>query len=462
MTRRLVLVALVVAAWVSTGIPVRATHGAQTTADEPEYLMTALSLAEDRSLDVSDERLGRRYRPFHEALLPVQTLRQADGSRVSPHDPLLPVVLAVPMRLGGWVAAKATLALLAGVLAAAMLWVTVRRFAVPVGTATVTVLAFAAAPPLAVYGTQVYPEIPAALAVVGAIGCLTGPLRRRGTAGVLACVVALPWLAVKYVPLAAVLTLVLGTRLWCRRGPAERRWLLVALGVLAGAGVGYLVAHRAWYGGWTVYAAGDHFVGGEFTVVGGRPDVVGRSVRLVGLLVDRHFGLGIWQPLFFAVPVALGALLRHRPPNWALPATVLGVGWLNATFVALTMHGFWWPGRQVVVVVPAVVPMVAWWAARSPCARRIVAVGLVAGAANFAWLVVEGWMHRLTWVVDFDATSNPLVRSLRVLLPDYRRAMAGDWMLHGAWVLAVVALAWLGFRRRGNTSAGCSIPNTKY
>ncbi len=448
MTRRLVLVALVVAAWVSMGIPVRATHGAQTTADEPEYLMTALSLAEDRSLDVSDERLSRRYRPFHEALLPVQTLRRADGSRVSPHDPLLPAALAVPMRLGGWVAAKATLALLAGVLAASTLWVTVQRFAVPLRTATVTVLAFAVAPPLAVYATQVYPEIPAALAVVVAIGCLTGPLRRWGTAGVLVCVVALPWLAVKYVPIAAVLSLALGTRLWSGRGPAERRRILVALGVLTAAGVTYLVAHRAWYGGWTVYAAGDHFVSGEFTVVGGRPNVVGRSVRLVGLLVDRHFGLGVWQPLFLAVPVVLGAVLRHRPANWALPVIVLGAGWLNATFVALTMHGFWWPGRQIVVVVPAVVPLVAWWAARSSTARRIVMVGLVAGAANFAWLVVEGWAHRLTWVVDFDMTSNPLVRTLRVLLPDYRSAEAGDWALHGAWIVAVAALVWMGRRSR--------------
>jgi len=55
------------------GALVRATYGAQTTADEPQYLLTAISIAEDWSLDISDERYEGRYREFHEANLPVQT-----------------------------------------------------------------------------------------------------------------------------------------------------------------------------------------------------------------------------------------------------------------------------------------------------------------------------------------------------------------------------------------------------
>ena len=117
---------------------------------------------------------------FHEAGLPLQENLQPDGSRVSPHDPLLPAVLAVPMVVGGWVAAKLTLAAVAGVLAAAMLWVAVRRFGVPLRVAMLAVAAYSLAAPLAVYGTQVYPELPAALAVTVAIGALAGALDRRG------------------------------------------------------------------------------------------------------------------------------------------------------------------------------------------------------------------------------------------------------------------------------------------
>ena len=39
---------------------VRAAYGAQTTADEPQYLLTAISLAEDGDLDVADELRGPR------------------------------------------------------------------------------------------------------------------------------------------------------------------------------------------------------------------------------------------------------------------------------------------------------------------------------------------------------------------------------------------------------------------
>ena len=42
------LVGLVTAAWAAVAIPARATYGERTTADEPQYLLSALSLAEDR------------------------------------------------------------------------------------------------------------------------------------------------------------------------------------------------------------------------------------------------------------------------------------------------------------------------------------------------------------------------------------------------------------------------------
>ena len=67
--RAQLLVGLLVAVVVGIGAPMRATYGAQTTADEPHYLLTAISLAEDHDLDVSDERAAVRYRPFHDVVL---------------------------------------------------------------------------------------------------------------------------------------------------------------------------------------------------------------------------------------------------------------------------------------------------------------------------------------------------------------------------------------------------------
>src|SRR4051794_11730842 len=197
---------LVVTAWCAAGIPSRATYGAQLTADEPQYVLSAISVAEDHNLDISDELAAGRWRPFHSpARLPVQTKVLSGGRQISPHDPLLPILLAVPVALGGWVGAKLALAAMAGALAALLAWIAHRRFGLSLPFAIAGVGVFCMAPPLAMYGTQVYPELPAALAVAACIAIVTGERRPWWSmAGVAVAITALPWLSVKYVPVAAV------------------------------------------------------------------------------------------------------------------------------------------------------------------------------------------------------------------------------------------------------------------
>jgi hypothetical protein len=446
-----VAVGLVVAAWAAVAVPARATLGARTTADEPQYLLTALSLARDRDLGIDDELAAQDYLPFHEVTLPVQTQVLDDGREVSPHDPLLPAVLAVPMGLGGWAAAKATLAALAGVLAGLLVWTARRRFAVPVGVAALTALAFGVSAPLSAYGTQVYPELPAALAVTVAVAALSGRRRPADLVVAGAAVVALPWLGVKYAPVAGALVAVAAGYLV---GEGRRRALVGLLAGLGLAGVAYLVAHRVLYGGWTVYAAGDHFTGGELTVMGEDPDRLGRSRRVVGLLLDRGFGLAAWMPGYLLAVPALAVLGRRRPPGWALLVLPLAAGWATATWVALTMHGWWWPGRQVVVVVPCLVLAVAWWAGRVRAVRPWLAVAGAIGALNWGWLVVEVLDRRRTLIVDFESTANPVHRALRAMLPDYRSPGLDDWVRQAVWLTALALVAALALRpRRWRSSA---------
>jgi hypothetical protein len=464
--RRLVVVGLVVAAWAAVAIPAEGTYGARTTADEPQYLLSALSLAEDLDLDISDEIHERAYTPFHGVELDPQTEPDADGREISPHDPLLPVLLAIPMGIGGWAAAKATLALVAGLLAALLLWVAVERFGVGRRAATVVVLAFALSAPLTAYGTQVYPELPAALAVTVAIAALTGPLGRRGQWTLVAAIVALPWLSVKYAPVAVALVGVGGWLLW-RRGC---RSAVLRAGVgLAVAGVVYLLVHRLAYGGWTVYASGDHFQStGEFSVTGTSPHYAARTQRLIGLLVDRGFGLFAWAPVYLVALPAFGALARRRPPQWPVLALPLAAGWANATWIALTMHGWWWPGRQTVVVLPCVVLAVAWWVGtlapdrsgrdalssgtedRGQNGVLAVIAGLGAlGVVLWGWLVVEVLQGRLRLIIDFEATRDPIYRVWRRVLPDLRVENDLRPVLLAAWVVVLAGLAWWGWRSAG-------------
>jgi hypothetical protein len=442
-----------VATWSLMLLPVRASHGARTTGDEPQYLLTALSLGEDASLDIADERAAGRYRAFHEAPLPIQEADRPDGRRLSPHNLGLPALLALPVRVGGWVGAKAALAALAGALAALMAWTAHHRFGVRLGSASLGAAAFAGSPPLAVYATQIYPELPAALAVTAATAALTGRLRTGGLVAAGAAVAALPWLSVKYLPVAAVLAVLTAARL---RTLGRLRPLGVLLGAWSIIGVAYVAVHVGVYEGLTPYAAGAHFVAGEATVMGRDPDLLGRSLRVPALLLDAGFGLVPWAPLYLLLPGALGALLVRRPPGWPALAAPLAAGWAGATWLALTMHGWWWPGRQVVVVLPLAALAVVWWVDGEPRLRVAAGVAAVVGWATTLWLALDGLGRGLAPIVDVDRLGAPAARLLRPLLPDLRRWAVPDRVSLAAWTAALVASVIAAARAARRETSGAT------
>jgi hypothetical protein len=458
--RRLWLALAVVGALtIAAAVPLAWTHSSRltrTTGDEPQYLLSALSLGEDLDLDVSDERSDRRYeRVFHRYYLaPQQEAERTDGRLVSPHDPLLPALLALPVRAGGWLFARFALAAMAGMLAALVLWVAVRRFGVALRAAVVTVAGFSLAAPLAVYGTQVYPELPAALALTAAVAGALGPPKWRNIAVLGVAIVALPWLGAKYVGVAAAIGVVGLLRL-----AQDRPRRAVALGAgWALAAVTYAVSHQIIYSGWTAYASAG-FLATEGDVVGVEPDFVGRGVRLVGLLVDRDFGLLAWAPAFALAVPALAALARRRPPGWLVLAAPLAAGWLSATFVALSMHDWAWPGRQVVVVVPLLALAVAWWAGQSAARLRLVALGGAVGVLTYVWVLTDALRERITVVVDFDRTGAPWFRAIGALLPDYRNPSPGMWARHAAWIAVFALLAIAGWRTAASRRLQPSVPS---
>lgn len=443
-------VAVVVAASLaSTLLP--ATPERRLSGDEPHYLITALSLARDGDLDVADQYAAEAYRPFHGLDLRPQGRRLDDGRVVEPHDPLLPALLAVPAGAGGWPAAKAAVAVLAGATAAVVAVVLRRRFAYSPGLTAAAVAGLLGTAPFAVYGAQLYPEVPAALAVAGGLAALLGPPSPWRTGATVAGIVALPWLSVKYVPVAAVLAVALAVGRW-RDG--RRLQATVAVAVLAAAGAAYVAAHLAWYGGVTVYAAGSFFAahGGELSVLGTDPSLPGRLTRIVGLMVDRHFGLAAWQPAWLLLVPAVASLVRRRPSGWLPVTAVLLAGWANATFLAATMHGYWFPGRQLVAVLPAAAVAVAWWAGGSTGRRWALTVAAAAGAASFLALLVGGAAGETT-AIFFTDSPDPWRWAWTSLLPDYPRGTAIDWVLHGLWIVALAGLAVAGWRSRPQTAS---------
>ncbi|MGH3442730.1 MAG: hypothetical protein ACRDUY_11950 [Nitriliruptorales bacterium] len=442
-----ILVGLVAAA----AIPVSASR-APVSGDEPFYLITAISLWEDGSLDVADEYDDPEYPEYRRSRPQGRVL--PDGRIVEPHDPLLPALLAAPAGLGGAAGAKAALAVLAGALAALLVWIAVRRLDVGVATAVVAVVGLGGTLPLVAYGSQLYPELPAALATTVGVAALLSPGRRAWFAGIVIAVVALPWLSVKYVPVAGVLA-VLGL-LRARREGRGARALVAVLGV---ACVAYVAAHLAWYGGLTVYATGRFFAehGGEASVLGTAPNYPGRTIRLIGLLVDRDVGLAAWQPAWLLGVPAIVAFLRRD----ALRAPVLAplvVGWLGATFLAATMHGWWFPGRQVVVVLPLAVLAVAAWANASRTRRAALLALVSLGAFTTAWFLVAGRQGEATWIYPFSI-GDPWRGIWTAALPAYQRLAAADLARHAAWLLAILLLALQGWRSA--SGRGLSAPGAR-
>lgn len=449
MTRRrlaaaCLLVALVAGLAAGFGAKVPSTSLARISVDEPQYVLSAISLAEDGDLDIGDELRDGRWRAWSDVPIQVQTQALPDGRAISPHDPLLPLLLAPFVGVFGWAGAKVTMVLLAMVTAAVALWVADRRLGLSPWLGVPGVLAGVTSAPLAVYGQQVYPELPAALAVLVAYAAGTGRLRRRGLLVLLIAVVSMPWLGVKYAPVAAALLVVPALRL----ARSRRWWPLAALatGLVAAAGA-YLAVHRWVWGGWTVYASGDHFTQtGEFSVVGVSPDYLGRSLRLTGLFVDRDYGLVPWAPVWLLLPVAVGAGLRRH--DWAV-LLPLAAGWATAVWVALTMHGFWWPGRQLVVVLPLAGLLLLSTLSRGPRVLRRGAVGLCAlGTLAYVALLVDGLQGRITWVVGFAHVREPVYRAMRPLLPDYRGSSVwpGYWPAHVGWTAVLLVLMCVGWR----------------
>ena len=425
-----------------SAINARATYGAKISVDEPQYLLTALSIAEDFDLDISDELDERRYLPFHELRLNQQTIDLNDsGQRISPHDPLLPILLALPMGLGGWLASKIALAVLAAITAAATLWVAVRRFNVNPNIATVVTALLFTSPPLTSYATQIYPEMPAALALVTSIGIVTGTTTRKSIVALILALTALPWLSVKYVPVTAVLAMYFLYKNW----NSERKrtyFFTVVMGISA---VAYLIIHKRVYGGWTVYATGDHFVDGEFEVVGRNPNLAARTRRLSGLLLDKEFGLIPWTPAFFALIPAFVLMVKDRFKE-TLPLLLSAcVGWSVATWVALTMHGWWWPGRQLVVILPTAVIAMAMLSEKSKLWRWFIYIGGTSGVIAWLWLAFEASTDRRTLVVDFYETSYPVYKALSYALPDFTNYDQSAILLNVIWLTGIVLASMITF-----------------
>lgn len=449
MRRAAAIFLLLLAAYAAT-IGLRAFESSDYAGDEPHYLLTAKSLAEDRSPDLRDEYAQRAYRAdYPYDLAPAGALTR--GRLNEPYGLGLPLIAAPAYAIGGAKAVELLLAALAALAVALGYRLALR--VVPDPWAAAAALAVGLSPPLLAHSTAVLPEMPAAAALAGAtllaLRIPDSPRRHTGwTAFVLLAL--LPWLGLKY--LAPAVPIAIYGYLAMRR--ARRPVLaLTCLEILGFSLALFVGVNSGLYGGATPYAA--DATGASATGAGFPLGYVARAYRLVALFLDRDFGLLRWAPVFAFALWGAWLLLRESRSGLAraiparraaqsaggLCAAVAGAQLAVAAFVAPTMFGPSFPARQLVAVLPVAVPLVAVALRRAPRSGGVLAL---IGVAASVWLYLDVRTGSGGLVLGRPrAPWGPLVDAF----PLFQRGSAYPFVLAAAIALALIAaLAWSELR----------------
>jgi hypothetical protein len=456
MRRRSAALWLVLFAVYAGTIGLRAFDHSQYAGDEPHYLLTAKSLVEDGSVDLTDEYRSRAYREFYPRTLGPRGLL-THGRLDEPHGLGFPLLIAPAFAVAGAKGAEVLLAAVAAL--AVLLGYRLALRVVPNPWALGATLAVGLSPPVLAYSTAIYPEMTAAAILCGAaLLALRAAQRptRRDAYGCCALIAALPWLEPKYLVPGAVIALYAFRKLRQARRPVLAVTALELIGFSAALYVGI---SEGLFGGPTPYSAA---VAGEGGVDANFPDAyLGRAYRLVALLIDREYGVVRWAPVLALAGVGALVLWRERRSGLALAipglrgeesaALLCGAAalaqFLVATFLSPTMFGFWFPGRHVVPAVLLTVPLVALGLRRAP--RVGTALALIGVAASL-WLYLDvrlgdaGLAARLP-----DAPWGPLERAF----PLFTQGSTYPFVLAGVLVAAVGGLLALQLRRVGRPPA---------
>ena len=418
---------------------IRASRGASITGDEPFYLLTTQSLLNDGDLDLRNQYEAKSYQSFfdHPDDLWHQSVPTDDGRLLSPHNPGLSVLLIPAFALGGLLGVQIHLLLMAAA-TMTLAFVLADRITGLRLISWVAALAVGLTATAFIYSTEVYPEFPAALTLVVALLVVTRRPQLRWTDGLALAVVLsfMCWLGVKYAPLAF---LVAGYFLY-KADQSGRMSLLAAGGISAAA---FAWFHLHVFGSLTPY--GVNVVYARWTtpeILSGHVEFGDRYYRLWGIFVDRRFGIGRWAPLLLLVVPGLVLLARAAAPHRLTLGLILAQ-LLIATFVAITMMGWWFAGRTMLTVLPLCVVPLALLVVRMPRWGKIGAALLAAYTlAITAGLAQAGHAREITIAGDpFDMAYLPF-QWVAGIFPLYTWWTAETWRLtYLWWAVAGVSVA---------------------
>ncbi len=413
--------------------------------DEPHYLVVTQSLLADGDLRIDDNHARGDYRAYFNAPLEPDHIvpPSADGAIYSIHPVGVSLLVAPGFRAGGYAGASLTIALV-GTLTGLLLWRALTAITGSARAATFGWLAVVTSAPFVLHAFAIYPEIPAACAVVVAVlwrrqsTSLAVALIRGGALG------ALPWLGTKYAPMAAVIAILI---LWRTRADFRR----VAATTLPALALG--VSWLAWF--WWLWGTPSPAAPyGTATQMAPWHLAAG----LPGLFFDQEYGVFAVAPALACALVGWwrlwqsGSESRQLAIETALP--------LAALALTVGAYALWWggsapPGRQITAALPLLgVPLASLWQSRetpAPC-RAVMVVLLATGAVATGTLIVarEGLLianvrDGSSALLEFLSPSLTLVRLLPSFTAD-RSALGPPMLRVLLWLAAGATVWWLAAR----------------
>ncbi len=390
-------------------IDIRASRGASITGDEPFYLLTTQSLIQDGDLDLTYQFQSRSYEEFfdHPQGLWRQSVPSHDGRLLSPHNPGLSLLLVPGFALGGLLGTQVQLVVI-GAGAMTLAYLLAVRFSRRPDICWPVTLAVGLSATAFIYSSEIYPEFPAAFALLACLLIATRQKKPSGDDGLYLAIglTALMWLGVKYAPLAALVS-----AYFLYRSDNCGRLALLTSGVVSGAY--FIWFHLSTFDSLTPYNVNVVYAGQtSFELIDSHVSFVDRIYRIWGLFIDRRFGIGRWAPILLAAVPAMILMLANVDKRRLLLGLV-SIQVLIATFVAITMMGWWFPGRTLLTVLPLLVVPLTLLIARAsvPVRWGMAALGLY-GIAVTGGLAYAGHTREVTIAVDPFEMGFPLFRGL--------------------------------------------------
>ena len=418
-------------------IDIRATRGASITGDEPFYLITTQSLIEDRNLDLRRQYELHSYESFfdHPDGLWTQSSARENGELLSPHNPGLSIFIIPGFRFGGLIGVQIQMMVVAS-LTFSLAYILLVRITGRLWISWLATITVAVTSTAFIYSTEIYPEFPAALLLI--ISLLIIPrINQSGiwqAIGLLLCLSAIVWLGVKYAPLAGLVAM---WGFW-RMTPSARGVFLVSTILSASLFVWF---HLDTFGGLTPYSVNLVYAGdGTISILGDHFDFTKRLYRPLGLFVDQRFGIARWAPMLLLVIPAAPLLWKINALS-RLILTLLIVQIFIATFVVITMMGWWFPGRTIVTVLPLMGLPLTILFTQSPAWVRVVLGVLSAYSVLItALLAVSGHAQEIVIAVNPFEMSSTLFQLISPIVPDYRMWDGHTWTLTFIWFSVILTL----------------------